>query len=81
MQQRPRPDFGIRWGIVALKRAITAIIGLLLLAGCSADVKIPEQPASSKSPMIAVVARFNAKIPRIRMAECGRCCIPTVAEW
>ena len=33
------------WGILALKRATTAIIGLLLLAGCSADVKIPEQPA------------------------------------
>ena len=28
-----------------MKRATTAIIGLLLLAGCSADVKIPEQPA------------------------------------
>jgi uncharacterized protein YkwD len=28
-----------------VKRATTAIIGLLLLAGCSADVKIPEQPS------------------------------------
>jgi uncharacterized protein YkwD len=28
-----------------VKRVTTAIIGLLLLAGCSADVKIPEQPA------------------------------------
>ena len=28
-----------------MKRATTAIIGLLLLAGCSADVKIPEQPS------------------------------------
>src|ERR1041384_3747752 len=33
------------WGIPSVKRAITAIIGLLLLAGCSADVKIPDQPA------------------------------------
>ena len=44
MQQRPRSAFGIR-GIFALKRAITAILGLLLLAGCSADVKLPEQPS------------------------------------
>ena len=44
MQQRPRSAFGIR-GIFALKRATTAIIGLLLLAGCSADVKLPEQPS------------------------------------
>jgi len=28
-----------------VKRATFAIIGLLLLAGCSADVKIPDQPA------------------------------------
>ncbi len=28
-----------------MKRAITATIGLLLLAGCSADVKVPEQPS------------------------------------
>ncbi len=28
-----------------MKRATTAIIGLLLLAGCSADVKIPDQPS------------------------------------
>jgi uncharacterized protein YkwD len=33
------------WGILSLKRATTAIIGLLLLAGCSADVKIPDQPS------------------------------------
>jgi hypothetical protein len=32
-------------GILSVKRATTAIIGLLLLAGCSADVKIPDQPA------------------------------------
>jgi hypothetical protein len=44
MQQRPRSAFGIR-GIIALKRATCAIIGLLLLAGCSADVKLPEQPS------------------------------------
>jgi uncharacterized protein YkwD len=35
----------ILWGILSVKRATTAIIGLLLLAGCSADVKIPDQPA------------------------------------
>jgi hypothetical protein len=40
-----RPAFGILWGILSVKRATTAIIGLLLLAGCSADVKIPDQPA------------------------------------
>jgi hypothetical protein len=45
MQQRPHPAFGILWGILSVKRATTAIIGLLLLAGCSADVKIPDQPA------------------------------------
>ena len=28
-----------------MKRATTAIVGLLLLAGCSADVKVPEQPS------------------------------------
>ena len=28
-----------------MKRATIAIIGLLLLAGCSADVKIPDQPS------------------------------------
>ena len=28
-----------------MKRATTAIIGLLLLAGCSADVKLPDQPS------------------------------------
>src|SRR5258705_9041549 len=33
------------WGILSVKRATCAIIGLLLLAGCSADVKIPDQPA------------------------------------
>jgi hypothetical protein len=32
-------------GILSVKRATIAIIGLLLLAGCSADVKIPEQPS------------------------------------
>jgi len=32
------------WGILSVKRAIPAIIGLLLLAGCAAD-KIPDQPA------------------------------------
>src|SRR4029450_11594884 len=44
MQQRPHPAFWDSWGILSLKRATTAIIGLLLLAGCSADVKLPEQP-------------------------------------
>jgi hypothetical protein len=33
--------------------------------GCSGTLTSAEQPASSKSPMMAVVARFNAKIPRI----------------
>jgi uncharacterized protein YkwD len=33
------------WGILSVKRAPIAIIGLLLLAGCAADVKIPDQPA------------------------------------
>ena len=32
-------------GILSVKRATIAIIGLLLLAGCAADVKIPDQPA------------------------------------
>ena len=41
MQQRPSS----LWGILSVKRATTAIIGLLLLAGCSADVKIPDQPS------------------------------------
>jgi uncharacterized protein YkwD len=45
MQQRPHSAFWDSWGILSLKRATTAIIGLLLLAGCSADVKIPDQPA------------------------------------
>ena len=44
MQQRPHSAIGIR-GIIALKRATTAIIGFLLLAGCSADVKTPDQPS------------------------------------
>src|SRR4051795_11422668 len=44
MQQRPHSAFGIR-EILALKRATIAIIGLLLLAGCSADVKVPDQPS------------------------------------
>jgi uncharacterized protein YkwD len=45
MQQRPHSAFWDSWGILSLKRATTAIIGLLLLAGCSADVKTPDQPA------------------------------------
>lgn len=41
MQQQPNQP----WGILSVKRALIAIIGPLLLAGCAADVKIPEQPA------------------------------------
>ena len=44
MQQRPHGLQGIR-GILSVKRATTAIIGLLLLAGCAGDVKLPEQPS------------------------------------
>ena len=44
MQQRPHSAFRIR-GIIAVKRATCAIIGILLLAGCSADVKLPDQPS------------------------------------
>jgi uncharacterized protein YkwD len=45
MQQRPYPAALDSLGDFALKRATTAIFGLLLLAGCSADVKVPEQPS------------------------------------
>ncbi|NOJ46828.1 CAP domain-containing protein [Bradyrhizobium archetypum] len=41
MQQRPS-NLG---GFLPVKRATIAIIGLMLLAGCAADVKIPDQPA------------------------------------
>jgi len=41
MQQRPAR----RRGIPALKRALIAISGLLLLAGCAAETPIPGQPA------------------------------------
>jgi hypothetical protein len=36
---------GQPWGILSVKRAIVAIIGLLLLGGCAAVTQIPDQPA------------------------------------
>jgi hypothetical protein len=33
------------WGNLSVRRATIAFIGLLLLAGCGADIKIPDQPA------------------------------------
>jgi len=33
------------WGFSHVKRTSVALFGLLVLAGCAADVKIPEQPA------------------------------------
>jgi uncharacterized protein YkwD len=43
MQQRPSSLRGI--GELSVKRATIAIFGLVLLAGCAGDVKLPEQPS------------------------------------
>ncbi|VIO67740.1 hypothetical protein CI41S_11110 [Bradyrhizobium ivorense] len=41
MQQRPAN----LWGFSDVKRTMVALFGLLVLAGCAADTKIPEEPA------------------------------------
>src|SRR3982751_1048889 len=69
MQQRRIHPLWIRWEIFALKRATTAIIGLLLLAGCSADVKVPDQP-SMYLDMAQPAAALDTAAAAIMISQC-----------
>jgi hypothetical protein len=59
MQQRPSS----LWGNLSVRRATIAFIGLFLLAGCGADIKVPDQPA-----MYLDMARPGAQLDPVAAA-------------